>query len=91
MTECLQLTIYVALILRSLEALYMPPRTCPLPTNIRPYRCRVCPLDPVKRVLMCKYYRGQLRAGVPWWRDTMRWGMKKVQRARIIALSLTPS
>jgi len=40
---------------------------------------------------MCKYYRGQLRAGVPWWRDTMRWGMKKVQRARIIALSLTPS
>jgi len=44
----------------------MPPRACPLPRDLKPYKCRACPLHPLVRIKVCAYYRGQIRAGVPW-------------------------
>jgi len=40
--------------------------TCPLPKEEQPHKCKWCPLKPEVRFYKCKFFRNQMRAGVPW-------------------------
>jgi len=49
----------------------MAPRTCPIKY---PGKCKYCPYPPWDRVKMCRFYRGQIAAGVPWhWKADRIW------------------
>jgi len=50
----------------------MPWRYCPIKDKYQG-KCKWCPLPPIERIKVCKFFRGQMESGVPWVRDQYRW------------------